>query len=336
MSHDRHPDLLAMFESQLRFASDAFTTDPFLYQMAKFITLSDTSYCLLEGGIESLKHLLLERIAAYGGNSLSPRQVESLTFERAYLSKVLVSGYESTIHPRYVLWNRPLSDLASFLPDRIRYRRFKRRLSLAKPTHYRFCVQYDLPADYWPVGMHDQALLVVDPRAPYEGENCFYIERLSCRDNRLSMAVHYVLQASALTEPPLTFRERHERIREHLLSIMPFTGDNLRLTFPKQHTDDHLDPFQETLFPLERDPFDFFLDAAKLHPVYEGQSDSFADLFPFNYKTPAKNLFLSSPEILMHFGLDGKVILAKKLSQILRDRIQQDKAKALRKKKRMV
>lgn len=330
---------LAFFESQLRHVSEAFTSDPFLYQMAKFVSLSLQGACHVDGGIESLKALLLQRIAEYGGEILDPRQIESLAFERATLSHLVAGGLESHIHPKYAIWNRPFSDLIPYLPDRFRFRRFTRGLAAFTPTHYRFCAQYTLPEKCWPVGMQTQVLCIQDPHGPLEGENCFYLERESAAANSpqsglYTLSVHYMLPVQEHDSPEDSFKARHERIRHFLLSLMPFTDDQLQLSFPRKRDTD--DGFQATLFPLDKGPFELFLDAAKLHPVYQQKTERFIDLFTSNFKSPSPNLFLSSPEILNHFGLDGKVILAKTLSQVLRDNLQQEHAKALRKKKRVV
>lgn len=333
---DDRRELTSFFECQLRHISDAFTENPFLYQMAKFISLSNQNACVLDGGIESLKRLLLQRIAEYGGEILDPRHIESMQFERGHLSSVVINGFEGSIHPKYALWNRPFADLLPYIPDRFRFRRFARRLSAFTPTHYRFCVQFSLPTTHWPVGMHDQVLYITQSsQASLDGENCLYIERqLESTGGRYLLSVHYMLPTTACAESAETFGDRHLRIRQSLSALMPFCDEVLELVFPIIRSDDS--PLQETLFPLEKEPFELFIDAAKLHPVYQQQTESFIDLFQFNYKTPAQNLFLSSSEILIHFGLDGKVILAKKLAQLLRDKIQTQHAKALRRKKRVI
>lgn len=328
-------ELIAFFESQLRHVSDAFTQNPFLYQIAKFISLSEKGFCVLEGGIDSLKRLLLQRIAEYGGEILDPHHIETLAFERSYLSRVVMNGFEGTIHPRYALWNRPLLDLAAYLPNKFRFRRFTKRLEQLKPTHYRFCVQFSVPKAFFPVGMHHQVLLVGDPTKPLEAENCLYIQReANDREDLYNLSVHYLLAAASLEDRAERFYERHERIRGLLLMLMPFTNTALHICFPLPHKTG--DPLQATLFPLDKEPFEIFLEAAKLHPVYEQKTDRFIDLFSLDFRTPANNLFLCSPELLIHFGLDGKVILAKQLSKLLKERLMKQKEKALRKKRRMI
>lgn len=331
----------ALFESQLRHVSDAFTPKPFLYQVAKFLSLSDRGYGEVEGGIETLTRLLLQRIAEYGGKILDPRHIDRIDFERRYVSSITLDGFDGTIRPKYVLWNRSLRDLAPYIPDTFSTRRFIRKLNTFHPTHYRFCVQFTLPRLFWPVGMHDQSLVVADLQSSLEAENCLYVQKQAhAREELLTISVHYLLKTDAIHESPDHFGERHARIRSRLLELMPFAEEALHVSFPKLNTADaFFDPqadLQATLFPIEKSPFELFLEAARVHPVYEQATQSFIDLFSLDYRTPIRNLFITSPELLMHFGLDGKVIIAQRLAKLLRERTLKQQSKALRKRKRIV
>ncbi len=333
---DKQSALITFFEGQLRHTSDAFTPNPFIYQMAKFIDHSGKAYFAIEGGVDTLKRLLLQRIAEYGGTILDPFPLNDLHFDRRlHLIHAALGESGGTLFPRHVIWNRPIVDLAPYLPKRLRFRPLAKRIARSKPTHYRFCVQFSLPKAYWPVGMHEEVLIIPAPGEALEGTNCLYLQRSnSAQADQYTLSVHYLLREGAQRNPDTEFAERHLFIEEALRSLIPFSDRELKLTFPTSLPDDGAE--QTTLFPLVKTPFETFREAAHLHPVYEQETNRFLDLFPLHYKTASRNFFLNAPEVLLYFGLAGQVLLAKKLSRLLRDENTLVREKALRKKKRMI
>jgi uncharacterized protein YozE (UPF0346 family) len=112
--------------------------------------------------------------------------------------------------------------------------------------------------------------------------------------------------------------------------LLPFSEGKFHLSFPL--SDDRLEA-KDTLFPMEKTDFEIFLENAAANPVYEVEPRSFGDLFPISNRTPFKNLFLTSPEILATLGFEGKFLLGLKTIDLIWEDTEGAKQKSARKRK---
>ncbi|HCU24834.1 MAG TPA: hypothetical protein DF383_07440, partial [Deltaproteobacteria bacterium] len=84
---------------------------------------------------------------------------------------------------------------------------------------------------------------------------------------------------------------------------------------------------------MEKSDFEIFRENASANPVYELVPQTFAGLFPIGNRTPFKNLYLTSPELLAALGFEGKFLLGLKTIDLIWQQVEAARHKAVKQRK---
>jgi len=327
-------EVRAFLESQLKFLSQTHSENPFTYQITK--TLSNDNCCLFEikGGIGHLKKLFLNKIGQFNGEVKNEVRVEAFNFENRHLRSISLGGFEGVLNCRYLLWNDEIRGLKEFLPKNFRTQRMIKKVESFTPRYYHFSIQYRLDPHIIPVGMRENLLLIEDPEQDLKGENFLHLNLFQPAeediDHKAFLTVSYLLEEGKIHEPSSFFSEIHQRITEKLQKLIPFSEKRFQLSFPlpKGEVEE-----EETLFPMEKSDFEIFRENAIANPVYHIAPQSFGDLFPISNRTPYKNLYITSPEILAALGFEGKFLLGLKTIALIWEQVEASRKKAIKQRK---
>ncbi len=320
-------------ESQVRFLSQTDSENPFTYQTTKVLSNDNCLLFEVKGGLGHLKKVFLEKIEQYNGRVKNEVQLEAIDYERKLLfpkvKSLRLGGFEGTIGCRYLIWNEKIQRLKEFIPETIRTRFLVQRIEKIHPKFYHFSIQFHIHPGFIPVGMKENALLINEPKSELTGSNYLHLNLFhpgpDYPDTPVAITVSYLLEAEKIDNPMEDFEELHEEIKQRLHQLMPFSEGQLKLSFPKTHENRSEEGM---LFSLEKQDFEIFLENARNNPVYGVEAEKFSDLFPISNRTPYRNFFLSSPEILPTLGFEGKFLLGLKTIEL----IWQENEKAKRKK----
>src|SRR5262249_19086962 len=111
--------------------------------------------------------------------------------------------------------------------------------------------------------------------------------------------------------------------------LMPFSDGRIQLHFPLEN---RAPETPDSLFP-EKSDYEIFRENAAANPSYSVFPQDFGGLFPLHNRTPYKNLFLTSPEILAALGFEGKFLLGLKTIDLIWNEVEIVRKKAIKQRK---
>lgn len=326
------PTLDAFFKAQYILGFQSWMTEPFEYQIAELLNPGDGEVFSVISGQRSLKNLLMDRITNHDGyvrKKCSPRQ---LLMRNGVMEGVELAESQETILSRYVIWNHSLKQLQDILPDKWRYRNLKKQCPAFEPTFHWFTTRFQIESDFIPDPMKSNLVIVRNPKEELLGANFLYAtlsER--SRGGMTYIDVHFLMPKSALEENHAFFAPYFEQIRESLCRVMPFADKSLKQVFPLSGDSEDMD----TLFPMNENDFDVFQYSAAANGILQNKSSNFADLFELNYRTPTQNLFLTHPYVFHGLGLDAKLTLGLKITDLIWQEVEKDKKRAMKSERRI-
>ena len=328
-------EVQALLECQLKFLSQTHSDNPFLYQIAKTLSTDNCMLFEVQGGLGHLKKLFLDKIEQFSGKVKNEVRIEGFQFEKRYLKSIQLGGFEGALGCKYLLWNDEIHGIKEFLPKKFRNRRLVKKINGVQPKFYHFSIQYEMDPHVVPVGMRENLLFIGDPDKPLTGTNFLHLNLFHHPAEEEDagpayLTVSYLLEATKLNEPAEFFQGMHKEITAILHRLLPFSEHRIGLSFPLGHTKPNEDG---TLFPMEKADFEIFRENAAANPVYQLAPQNFGDLFPINNRTPYKNLFLTSPEILAALGSEGKFLLGLKTIDLIWGEVETSRKKAIKQRK---
>jgi len=328
---DTQAELKSFITAQLKLLTYAHVDIPFAFQIAELLNPGEGEILSVKGGHDSLKHLFLERIAHHEGALRTESAIEKLLFKNGVIEGVELASQEGTILSRYVIWNTDLKKLGNYLPNTFRYRSLRKSIQKISPSALWFSCSFEVPSKFIPQPMGDNIIFISKPDEALEGTNFLYIQIKKRQEQKTEISVSYLLPCQWLEKSPGEFAPLYEKIKNSLHFLMPFSENDLKLTFPLEKRPEE----SETLFPLGDNDFEILKQSAQNHPVYSLKPSSFKDLFPLTYKTPTPNFFLTSPEILGSMGYEGRFMLGLKVTDIIWQDVEKEKRRAMKLEKRI-
>ena len=328
----KHPTLNVFFEAQYLLAYQTLMDNPLSYQIAELLNPSDGEVFSMISGARSLKNLLLERIVSHDGHVRKKCSVSQLLTRNGTVEGIELAESQEQVLARYVLWNAPLGKLASLVPNKWRYRGFKKSFqNFETPSHW-FSTRYIIKHEYVPTPMKKNLILVQDPKKELQGANFLFVNVSEpSRSGQCYIDVHFLLPKSALSENYEFFVPYFKAVEQNLLKVLPFAERELRHVFPLRSDAQSVD----TLFPMNENDFDVFKYSAENNGVLQKQAKTFLDLFQLNFKTPFPNFFISHPYVFYGLGLDSKLTLGLKITDLIWQEVEKDKKRAMKSERRI-
>lgn len=324
--------LNAYLKAQYLLSYQRFCAQPFSYQVAELCNPGDGEIFSIIGGQKSLKKILLDRVLHHDGHIRQKISPQTLLFRNGVFEGVEMAGTQDTVLAKYIMWNAALPKLKELLPKKWRYRGLRKQCDGFEPSDLWFTARFTINKDYIPDPMTKNVVLLDDPTAEFQGGNFVYLQ-VGPVDNEgnCTLDAHFLLHKSALNEDNAYFRPYFEAIQKRLIALMPFSEDALKLSFPREDTEKD----QDMLFPLNENDFEIFRHNAKIHGVSTQDEKSFTHLFPLHYKTPTPNLFITHPNVFGAFGLESKLMLGLKITDLVWQETEKEKKRAMKTERRI-
>jgi hypothetical protein len=120
-------------------------------------------------------------------------------------------------------------------------------------------------------------------------------------------------------------------IRERLIELLPFSDTSLTQVFPLAQPTQDL----TTLFPLEENDFEIFRHRVRENGISHNSAKNFMDQFPLHYQTAAPNFLITHPRVFGAFGLESKLILGLKITDIIWQEVDKSKKRAMKSERRI-
>lgn len=329
-------EVRALLESQVKFLSKTHLENPFTFQIAKTLAMDNCLLFEIQGGIGHLKKIFLDKIEHYDGRVKNEVQIEGFNFENKTLTSIKLGGFEGVLGCKYLLWNGEIKGLLEFLPKKFCNRRLIKKIKGISPKFFHFSIQFEIDGSIIPIGMRENLLYIGDPEAELHGINflhlnLFHPAETEGKDSESTfLTVSYLLEAEKLNESKVFFQSLHEEIFEKISKLIPFSQGKIRLKFPLVVQETSGDG---TLFPMEKSDFEIFRENAHDNPVYQLAPQNFSELFPVGNRTPYRNLFLTSPEILAALGSEGQFLLGLKTIDLIWSEVETTRKKVIKQRK---
>lgn len=319
-------------KSQSLLAHHAICEEPLAQQVAELFNPSDGGIFSVMSGQQGLVDILTGSLTSFDGKIRNKSIVNRLLFRNGVFEGVELAGSQETILAKYVIWNTSLEKLGDVLPNKWRFRGLKKNCGLYPARQYWFTARFILPNTHVPGPMKRNSLIIRDPGRPLTSTNMLYLQQRPVRNTENTyIDVNFLLPTSALDEKFAYFQPFFDEIQTTLTGLMPFSEKQLKRVFPRDMNTES----QDTLFPLHESDFEVFLHSAAIHGVIQYQHECFADYFKLHYRTPSPNLFLSHPNVFLPFGLDAKLTLGLKITDIIWQEAEKEKKRAIKSERRI-
>ncbi len=262
------------------------------------------------GGREGFRELLCKRLADLGGDLLTREHAEGSVAEQLELDGSKVMGVkllqsETLYRASYLVAATDAGALRRLIPDKKKHRKLADMLEIVTTDRFLFNVNWVLPEKFIPRGMGDLLLLQTDEKelGPLlvQVHSARRVGRSDDEDLRVVSAGAFI---------PAKSRDLGEG---HMHSLVERIGGYL----------DRLMPFAKTEVTLVSAPY---LDAggvrgARLlpHPLLNVSSDQTLGITGLPQRTPVKNLFLASREVLPGLGLEGEFLAGMRVAALVQE-----------------
>jgi hypothetical protein len=324
--------LAAYFKAQVLLAYQSFVPKPFAYQIAELFNPGDGEIFGIHGGIKTIKNMLYDRIRHYDGIIRKKTQIKALLFRNGAFDGVQIDDQQNAILSKYLIWNGSLEKLGKVLPNKWRFRKLKKFTEGFEFDHHWFTAKFTVDRKYIPEPMKGNVISIIDPKKELIGDNLLYLQiKRDKVDQEAIISVNFLLPHTALNEGDEFFESYFKTIKESLLKLLPFSHKSLKQSFPLASKEQKHD----TLFPLNENDFEVFKYSAAKYGVSTQQQSNFMDLFQLHYKTPAPNFYISNSEIFQAFGMESKLMLGLKITDLIWKEVDKVKKRAMKSEKRI-
>lgn len=253
----------------------------------------------IPGGLEALRALLHKRIRELGSEVLGgekPAIVEELEVQGSRIAGVKLVGDPGVHIGRAVISATDAQALRRLVPPQARKKRLAEQLDAVRLKRFQLAVNLVLPADHLPQGLAPLGALVPD-----DAELGLVVyEVLPARQGGKDTGEKVVCAAAIVSAQARDLGDEHleglaNRIRDAMLSVLPFAKPT-KVSVPLLTKGA---PRGSRLTP---------------HPLFEIDEPPELGVTGLSPRTPLKNLYLASREVLPGLGLEGELITGQQVA----------------------
>ncbi|MBF0103873.1 MAG: hypothetical protein HQM16_00985 [Deltaproteobacteria bacterium] len=324
------PRIKSFLKAQYLLAYQQVSAEPFACQISELLNPGDGEIFGVYPGVNVLKNILKDRITQYDGFVKKKIQISELLFRNGIVEGIQLD--DRCILSKYVIWNSSLLKLAELLPQKLRFRRLKKICQKSSFDFHWFTTRFSVDKKFIPHPMKSNVVLINDSHKELVDDNFLYLQILDKKnDPRCLINVNFLLPPSALNEEEDFFIPYIDSFKKQLVQLLPFCEKSLSLEFPTKNLNQPLD----TLFPLNENDFEIFKHSARQNGVAVQAEEKFTELFDLHYKTKAPNFYISHPKIFTSFGLESKLVLGLKITDLIWQEVEKDKKRAMKSERRI-
>jgi len=262
--------------------------------------------CRYPGGYSGLREAVRARLADLGGSVLgaphAPAEVEELLFDGGRFSGIKLHGSSNVYRGECLVCGMDVAALSALIPPRAKKRHLADLLESVRVRRHLFTVNMVIKDEGLPLGLKELAL--VHPGDEHHGPVLLEVQR--ARKAGKDGAGERVLCASALVA-----HNEHSNSDERIKSV----ADRLEKVI------EDLAPFVEQ-HVVERSVPSLHARHFKgtrivYHPLLEVDADHVLGIAGLPHRTPCKNLFLASREVVPGLGLEGEFLAATRAATLV-------------------
>lgn len=307
-----HP-LRAMLNAPLPFlAQPDLQSMPYIQRLRAAVHAAQ-GFQLLEGGLDRLRAMLIDRVEGHCGAFRPDAVVERFVMARSRVKSIEMKGIGEEVGCRLVACNGDPKRFFQLVPQERQRQRYHTRIRSLQPTHHLATMNFALRGTVVQEGMSPVVFFVADPARPLDDENLLLLytdpreyEREGVGPFRV-LTVTCRIRARDLAPRPATAREVEERVARATARFVPFLQER---TLAR-----HLTWQSPTADSTE-------LDMTEVRPLYSGALAETLDSTILSCTTDYKNVLVGGDTVFSGLGLEGafvagRVLLRHTASQVV-------------------
>ncbi len=293
--HQHHP-FRPFILAPLMFGSGCHQKPYSPIQLIRAVTHFGRGLYQIEGGIDALKGIFVDKVRDNCGDYREKSQVDRFVMRRGKVKELVIRDRREVIGCDAVVCNTDVKRFFNLIPEEAQKQRFHLTLLELQPTHMLYTTNFALRREAIPQGMGRHAFLVHDPAKPLEGDNLI----LCCLDpaHQAPEPDSVVLSATMRlpmrsVRPTLDSVESHDqRIMKRLRDIVPFF-------------DEHLLARASAWVSYQKRTNKPYIDTAQLVPSYGRPLPDTLEATPIACRTAYKNVLITGDHIHAGLGFEG-------------------------------
>ncbi len=275
-----------------------------------------STYSIKNGGGErELKKVFFERLDYFGG-MIHPLKNDTIHFihKGQELRGLQLGRFSFPTRCRYVIGNLSIKSLYKDLPTPLLslLNRTKKKVGELTPRGIRRVIQYHTEKAFLPEPLKENSVYVSDLQKPLEGVNYLEMNQTPLAkpksdeifDTLLTVSLFQTLsEYNEEAPPPALSEETLQCIDAKLEKLFPFIKGHIKRVFPAPLVSSTDTP---ELFPPSADE-----TPEEVQWVYP------SSIFFPTVSSPFKNMFVAGPNILDWLGMDGKILTATRVVELI-------------------
>ncbi len=300
------PDALALFPEGHPFR--AFALAPLLFssgcQLSPYSAIQATRLQThlgrglydIEGGVDGLKRVFLDKVKSNCGDVRDRAAVERLVVKRGKVREVVLRDRREVIGTDAVLCNMDVKRFFGLIPQEEQNERYHLKIHELQPQWYLYTLNLVVKAQAIPEGMANTVFQVLSAKRPLEGENLtlLCVDPVGPQDDPGTRVISVSTRVLSRNMRPTLehLAELDQRLIHATRQLVPFL-------------DEHLITTASAWVVTDRRTGERMVDTNLITPIYGTPLEETLETTPIACRTAYKNLLVGSDALYSGLGFEG-------------------------------
>ncbi len=290
--HPFRPFVLA----PLMFGSGCHSKPYSAIQLIRSVTHFGRGLYQIEGGIDALKRIFIDKVSDNCGDYREKAQVDRFVMKRGKVKELVIRDRREVIGCDVVVCNTDVKKFFNLIPEEDQKERFHLTLLELQPSHMMYTTNFALRREAIPEGMGRHAFIVEDERKPLDGDNLL----LCCVDPAHQPPEQDSVVLSVTARLPMRLvRATLENVEHHDQRIM----SRVRTLIP--FFDEHLLARSSAWVGYQKRTNQPFVDTSQFIPSYNRPLPDTMEATPVACRTAYKNVLITGDHLHGGLGFEG-------------------------------
>jgi phytoene dehydrogenase-like protein len=291
----------------VRWASDLEIAEPGPLQTVRVHASWARGTLAVEGGLEGLKAMVLDRIITHSGDLRRDLSADRIAVRRGRVAGVRMEGQEEITGCNFVVFGADAHHLPRMIDVAELGQSFVERLHEVQPAAMRYTLNAVVDSAVLPEGMASNVLFIPDPDADLSGDNLLRIEVTGAPGQATrTLCVGALLPVGQATDLAAVEGMR-ERVLDRLRWLVPFLDRHL-VAVDSPHDGRQLQDVRGGREVVVKDKW--ARHPGRMPTVSQVDAPGALDVTGLPHRTGLKNLVLACRQVVPGLGLEGEFITA--------------------------
>lgn len=301
-----HPFRVA-FRGQVRWASDLDNSESSPLQLVRLHASWAQGTMAIDGGLEGLKELILDRISTHSGDVRQDLTAERIATRRGRVAGVRMAGQEEITGCNFVLMGADAHHLSQLVDTEELGKKFIPRLQQVSPSFMRYTLNLVVDSYVIPEGMARNLIYISDTSAPLEEENLLRVEACGAPSHEARTLCIGALLPAERVQSEVYVEEVRERILARMRWLVPFLDRHL-IAVDSPHDGRKLQDYRNKREVAVGDRWT--RNPSRMPTICRVDPSGPLDVTGLPHRTGLKNLLLACRQVVPGLGMEGEFLTA--------------------------